>query len=37
MNHFRCLRDKETSALTKSTNMDIWVVGTLNQLFTRGS
>ena len=27
----------ETPALTKSTNMDIWVVGTTNQLFTRGS
>ena len=27
----------KTSALTKSTNMDIWVVGTSNQLFVRGS
>ena len=27
----------ETPALTKSTNMDIWVVGTTNQLFIRGS
>ena len=24
-------------ALTKSMNMDIWVVGTTNQLFIRGS
>ena len=27
----------KTLALTKSMNMDIWVVGTANQLFTRGS
>ena len=27
----------ETQALTKSMNMDITVVGTLNQLFKRGS
>ena len=27
----------KTPALTKSTNMDIWVVGTSNQLFVRGS
>ena len=27
----------ETPALTKSTNMGIWVVGTTNQLFIRGS
>ena len=27
----------ETPALTKSMNMDIWVVGTLNQLLIRGS
>ena len=27
----------QTPALTKSTNMDIWVVGTTNQLFIRGS
>ena len=26
-----------TPALTKSTNMGIWVVGTTNQLFIRGS
>ena len=28
---------KITLALTKSMNMDIWVVGTSSQLFTRGS
>ena len=27
----------KTPALTKSMNTDIWVVGTLNQLFIRGS
>ena len=27
----------KTPALTKSTNMDIWVVGTTNQLVIRGS
>ena len=27
----------ETLALTESTNMGIWVVGTTNQLFVRGS
>ena len=27
----------KTAALTKSINMEIWVVRTLNQLFTRGS
>ena len=27
----------KTPALRKSTNMGIWVVGTLNQLFIRGS
>ena len=27
----------KTPALTKSMNTDIWVVGTLNQLFRRGS
>ena len=26
-----------TPALTKNTNMDIWVVGTVNWLFLRGS
>ena len=33
-------REKEpsnkTPTLTKSTNMDIWIVGTINQLFMRG-
>ena len=28
---------KKNSALTKSTNIDIWVIGTSNQLFIRGS
>ena len=27
----------ETPALTKGTNMSIWIVGTSNQLFIRGS
>ena len=27
----------KTPALTKSTNMGVWVVGTTNQLFIRGS
>ena len=27
----------KTPALTKSTNMGIWVLGTTNQLFMRGS
>ena len=27
----------KTSALTRSINMDIWVLDTLNQLFLRGS
>ena len=27
----------KTSALAKSTNMEIWVAGTSNQLFVRGS
>ena len=27
----------KTPALTKSTDMGIWVVGTTNQLFVRGS
>ena len=26
----------KTQTLTKSTNMDIWLIGTLNQLFIRG-
>ena len=27
----------KTPALRKSTNMSVWTVGTLNQLFIRGS
>ena len=27
----------KTPALTKSTNVGVWAVGTLNQLFIRGS
>ena len=27
----------KTPALAKSMNMDIWIVGTLNQLLIRGS
>ena len=27
----------KTQALPKGMNVDIWVTGTLNQLFTRGS
>ena len=27
----------KTPALTKSMNMDIWIAGTLNQLFIKGS
>ena len=27
----------KTPMLTKSTNMGIWIIGTSNQLFTRGS
>ena len=27
---------KKTPALTKSMNMDIWVIGTLNQLVIKG-
>ena len=30
-------REKATQAFTKSINMDIWVVCTLNQQFMRGS
>ena len=41
----RCFKDthkekapsNKTPALTKSTNMGIWVVGITNQLFIRGS
>ena len=40
-----CLKDthrekslpNETPAITKSTNMGIWAVGTMNQLFKRSS
>ena len=40
-----CLKDthrvkalsNKTPTLTESMNMDIWVVGTLNKLFIRGS
>ena len=28
---------KKTQALAESINMDIWVIGTLNPLFIRGS
>ena len=28
---------KKTPALRKGTNMGVWAVGTLNQLFLRGS
>ena len=28
---------KKSGVLMKSMNMDIWIVGTLNQLFKRGS
>ena len=41
--HLRILTEKkvlpsyETPALTKSANMDIWVVGETNQLIIRGS
>ena len=43
--HDGCFKDtyrekalsNKTPALTKSTNMDIWVVGISNQRFTRGS
>ena len=28
---------KKTQALTKNMNIDIWIVGTLSQLFIRGS
>ena len=30
-------QSNENPALTKSTNIDIWVVGTANELFIRGS
>ena len=41
----KCIKDthrekapsNKTPALTKSMNMGIWVIGTSNQLFVRGS
>ena len=44
-NNFMVLKDthrekapsNKTSALRKSTNMGVWVAGTLNQLIIRGS
>ena len=35
--HWEKAPSNETPAFTKSTNMGIWVVGTTNQLFIRGS
>ena len=35
--HREKVPSNKTPALTKSTNMGIWVVGTSNQLFIRGS
>ena len=35
--HRENTRSSKTQALTKSINMDIWVIGALNQLFRRGS
>ena len=35
--HWEKALSNETPALTKSTNMGIWVVGTTNQLFIGGS
>ena len=35
--HREKARSNKTSALRKSTNMGVWAVGTLNQLFIRGS
>ena len=35
--HWEKAPSNETPALTKSTNMGIWVVGTTNQLFKGGS
>ena len=34
--HKENVPSNKTRALTKSMNMDIWVVGKLNQLFIRG-
>ena len=35
--HREKVPSNKTAALTKNMIMDIWVVGTLNQLFIRGS
>ena len=35
--HREKARSNKTPALRKSTNMGVWAVGTLNQLFIRGS
>ena len=35
--HREKARSNKTPALTESTNMDIWVVGTSNQIFIRSS
>ena len=35
--HWEKAPSNKTPALTKSMNMDSWVVGTSNQLFRRGS
>ena len=35
--HREKVPSNKTPALTKSTNMGIWVVGTSNQVFIRGS
>ena len=36
-NHMDKAPSNKTPALTESTNMGIWVVGTTSQLFVRGS
>ena len=36
-NHRENTPSNKTQGLTKSLNMDIWEIGTLNQLFIRGS
>ena len=35
--HRKKVPSNETPAIAKSMNMDVWVVGTSNQLFIRGS
>ena len=35
--HRKMYRQIKLQRLKESTNMDVWVVGTLNQLFIRGS